>query len=170
MGKNGAGVIVVTDTSVVLNLAWLREERLLSELFGSVLAPPAVRTEFERLSLADDRFRGLRFPDFVTVEAPARIPDTLAANDDLDAGEIAALALALERGIRYVLMDENAGRAAAIALGLQPSGLLGLLVEAKKRALISAVLPLLDQLRDSARFRVGNDLRQRIALLAGESP
>ncbi len=168
MGKNGAGVIVVTDTSVVLNLTWLREERLLPELFGSVLAPPVVRAEFERLALADHRFHGLRFPDFVTVEAPARIPDALAANEDLDAGESAALALALERGIRYVLIDERAGRAAALALGLQPSGLLGLLVEAKKRALVAAVLPLLDRLRDSARFRVGDDLRQRIATLAGE--
>lgn len=163
-------MIVVTDTSVVLNLAWLREERLLSELFGSVLAPPAVRAEFERLALTVPRFRGLRFPDFVTVEAPVRIPAALALNDDLDAGEIAALALALERGIHDVLMDEAAGRAVAIALGLQPSGLLGLLVEAKKRAFISAVLPLLDRLRDSARFRVGDDLRHRIATLADEIP
>lgn len=91
MGENGAGVIVVTDTSVVPNLAWLREERLLAELFGSVLAPPAVRADFERLALADHRFRGLQFPEFVTVEAPARIPDALAENDDLDAGEIPAL-------------------------------------------------------------------------------
>lgn len=170
MEKNGTGVIVVTDTSVVLNLAWLREERLLSELFGIVLAPPVVRAEFERLALADHRFHGLRFPDFVSVAAPAHIPEMLAANDDLDAGEIAALALALERGIRYVLIDEHAGRAAAIALGLQPSGLLGLLVEAKKRALIPAVLPMLDRLRDSVRFRVGDDLRHRIATLAGETP
>ena len=127
-------MIVVTDTSVVLNLAWLREERLLAELFGSVLAPPAVRAEFERLALADHRFRGLRFPDFITVQSPARIPDVLAANDDLDAGEMAALALALERRIHNVLIDEAAGRADAIPLGLQPSGLLSLLVEAKGRA------------------------------------
>ena len=70
MGKDGRGVIVVTDTSVVLNLAWLREERLLSELFGSVLAPPVVRAEFERLTLADHRFHGLRFPESVTIAAP----------------------------------------------------------------------------------------------------
>jgi predicted nucleic acid-binding protein len=93
-------VIVVTDTSVVLNLAWLLEERLLADLFGSVLAPPAVRAEFERLALTDHRFHGLRFPDFITVEAPMNLPPVLTGNDDLDAGEIAALALALERGIR----------------------------------------------------------------------
>jgi len=50
VGRDVCGVIVVTDTSVVLNLAWLREDRLLAELFGSVLAPPIVREEFERLA------------------------------------------------------------------------------------------------------------------------
>ena len=161
---------MVTDPSVVLNLAWLHEERLLPALFGSELAPPPVRAEFERLALADPRFHGLRFPESVTIAAPAHIPEILTANDDLDAGEIAALALALERGIRFVLIDESAGRAAAVALGLQPSGLLGLLVEAKRRALIPTVLPLLDQLRTRARFRVADDLRVRIAMLAGETP
>lgn len=170
MEKNVAGVIVVTDTSVVLNLAWLHEERLLAGLFDSVLAPPVVQAEFERLAGVDARFRGLAFPDFIRIASPAHIPDALAANEDLDPGETAALALALERGIRYVLIDESAGRAAAVALGLQPSGLLGLLVEAKKRALIPLVLPLLDRLRDAARFRVGDGLRQRIATLAGENP
>lgn len=45
-------MIVVTDTSVVLNLAWLGEERLLVMLFKDVLAPPAVRSEFEALPSA----------------------------------------------------------------------------------------------------------------------
>ena len=78
-------------------------------------------------------------------------------------------ALAVERGIPYVLIDENAGRAAAIALGLQPSGLLGILLEAKKRRQISEVLPLLDRLCAGARFRVGENLRRRVAMIAGET-
>jgi len=75
-------VIVVTDTSVVLNLAWLREERLLAELFGTVLAPSAVRAEFEHLAPEDDRFRDLRFPAFVRIADPTHIPDALALNVD----------------------------------------------------------------------------------------
>ena len=168
MGGDATGVIVVTDTSVVLNLAWLREERLLPLLFGQVLAPPIVRAEFERLARVDPRFAGVRFPSFITIEIPAALPVELTSNDELDDGEIAALALALERGIRNVLIDETAGRAAAIALGLRPSGLLGLLVEAKSRGLVSAVLPLLDRLRNEAGFRVSDPLRIRIAIDAGE--
>ncbi len=104
------------------------------------------------------------------VEPVSHIPNSLSANDDLDLGELHALALALEKGVRFVLIDETAARATAIALGLVPSGLLGLLIEAKKRLLLPAVLPLLDRLRNEARFRVADDLRGRIAALAGEPP
>ena len=85
------------------------------------------------------------------VAAPLAIPAALASDDSLDPGEVAA-------------------RTTALNLGLQPAGLLGLLVQAKKRALIPHVLPLLDQLRDDARFRVDDDLRHRIAALSGETP
>ena len=124
-------MIVVTDTSVVLNLCWLREERLLSAIYEQVLAPEAVRFEFERKAASDPRFSGLHFPSFILVVAPAFIPPVLAANPDLDPGETAALALALERGIADVLIDEIYGRAIAHSLGLRVSGLLGVLIEAR---------------------------------------
>lgn len=163
-------MIVVTDTSVVLNLAWLGEDRLLDILYGAVFAPPEVQAEFERLAQVDHRFQGLRFPAFVTIAAPANIPPAIAGNEGLDAGEVAALALAVERGIRDILIDESAGRAAAVALGLRPSGLLGVLIQAKRQNLISQVLPLLDRLKIGARFRIGDELRLRVATLAGETP
>lgn len=103
-------MIVVTDTSVVLNLCWLRRETLLAVIYEEVIAPEEVRLEFERKAARDARFTGLRFPNFITVAAPRVIPPRLAANPDLDPGEIAALALALERGIGDVLIDELAGR------------------------------------------------------------
>lgn len=162
-------MIVVTDTSVVLNLVWLGEARLLELIFQRVVAPDAVKREFDRLAVADARFRGLRFPEFIKVCPAAQIPAALTENDDLDEGEIAALALAVERRIQNVLVDEKAGRIAARALGLKPSGLLGILVEAKRRGLIGAVIPLADALRDRARFRMTEDLRNQIARLAGES-
>ena len=163
-------MIVVTDTSVVLNLAWLREDRLLAALFGGVLAPPIVCEEFERLARVDSRFRGLTFPAFIEVIAPTGIPANVAAIKDLDPGEVGALALAVERRIRDVLIDEKAGRIAALHLGLRPSGLLGVLLRAKKQGFVAAVLPLLDRVRHEAEFRVDDELRARIAVLAGEDP
>ena len=53
-------MIVVADTSVVvLNLCCVRKERLLSALFGRVLAPTEVAAEFRRLAGVDVRFSGL---------------------------------------------------------------------------------------------------------------
>ena len=45
-----AVVTVVSDTSVLLNLCYLGEARLLPEICGIVLAPPEVRVEFDRLA------------------------------------------------------------------------------------------------------------------------
>jgi len=163
-------VIVVTDTSVVLNLCWLHREALLPAIYAKVLAPEEVVREFKRKAATEFRFTGLHFPEFIVVAEPAAIPAVLAANRDLDAGEVAALALALERGIADVLIDEQFGRAAALALGLNVSGLLAVLIEAKQRGLIPELRPLLDDLISGARFWVGADLRQRVLRRAGENP
>ena len=163
-------MIVVTDTSVILNLCWLRQEELLSAIYEDLLAPGQVRLEFERKAATDSRFAGLRFPHFIKLAQPTVIPAVLAANRDLDAGEIAALALALERGIADVLMDEKAGRAAAVALGLHVSGLLGVLIEGKQRRLLPVLRPLLDRLASGAQFWIDARLRERVLRSVGETP
>ena len=86
----------------------------------------------------------------------------------LDPGEIATLALALERGIAEVLLDERAGRRVGAALGLHVSGLVGILIEARGRGLIPELRPLLDQLTTGARFWMAADLRDRVLRSVGE--
>jgi uncharacterized protein len=161
-------MIVVTDTSVVLNLCWLEFDSLLFALFERVFAPEEVRQEFERLAMTDARFLGLKFPSRIEVSSALEIPNSLRREFRLDAGEIAALALALERGIKDILIDERAGRAVAEQLGLRPFGLLGVLINAKRKGHIPAVLPLLDRLQDGAKFRMSAALRDQVAGLTGE--
>ncbi len=163
-------MIVVTDTSVILNLCWLQLESLLPAIFRGILSPEQVKREFERKAKTDPRFSGLQFPAFIAVEDPTIIPADLADNADLDLGEIAAIALALERGIADVLIDESYGRAAALAHGLHVSGLLGVLLEGKRRSLIPQLSPLLDRLSTGARFWMHPRLREHVLRLAGEAP
>lgn len=59
-------------------------------------------------------------------------------------------------------MDEHLGRETARYLGLRYIGLIGALVEAKRRGLIRAVKPALDALRDIAGFRVDDALYVRV--------
>jgi predicted nucleic acid-binding protein len=139
-------VIVVTDTSVVLNLCCLHLENLLSDLFGTVLAPPTVAQELKRLASVDIRFRSLTFPAFIQITAPMKIPSTLAGNQKLHAGEIDALSLAVGKKADAVLMDKRAGRDAAADLGLRCIGILGVLIQAKTIGLLTQIRPLLDQL------------------------
>ena len=162
-------MIVVTDTSVVSNLCFLHQEELLSSLFDRVLAPSAVRHEFERLARTDSRFAGLCFPVFIDVEDPISIPDRLRNAENLDGGEIAALALALERNIRDVLIDETAARHLAQELGLRVSGLLAVIIRAKRRGIVKAVEPLLSRLENEANFWIGPELRERVLSAAGEA-
>jgi predicted nucleic acid-binding protein len=162
-------VIVVTDTSVVLNLCWLKQATLLSAIYQEVLAPPQVQLEFDRKVATDQRFLGLRFPSFITVSEPVSIPEFLAINPALDQGEIAAIALAVQRGITDTLIDEKAARSVAVALGLNVSGLLGILIEGKRRGLVEFVGPLLDSLTDGARFWIDPRLRERVLAAVGEA-
>lgn len=55
-------MLVVSDTSVLLNLCRVAAEGLLQELFGEVWIPPAVAAEFSRLAGSRPRFQGLVLP------------------------------------------------------------------------------------------------------------
>jgi len=125
-------VIVVADTSVILNLCFLGQEPLLPLLFGTVHAPPQVEAEFLRLANVDVRFQGLVFPGFILRTAPLDRVHAWALSPVLHSGEIAALSLALELRADLVLMDEAEGRAAATALKLTTMGLLGILLQARQ--------------------------------------
>lgn len=162
-------MIVVADTSVILNLSFLGQASLLQQLFGTVHAPPQVAIEFQRLAAADPRFQGLVLPAFIQHTCPQTTAHAWAHSPVLHAGEIAALSLALEIGADLVLMDESEGRATATALHLKTMGLLGILLQARQRSLIPAIAPLLDRLQHQARFWIAPALHTAVLSAAGES-
>lgn len=131
--------------------------------------PPAVRDEFLRLSKIDPRFLSLKFPDFIQIKAPIAIHSSLP-HMRLHRGESEALSLAAEMNAERVLMDERAGRAAAAMIGLSCIGLLGILIEARRRELISELAPMLSRLEIEAKFWLSPALKIQVLQLAGEIP
>jgi len=85
-----------------------------------------------------------------------------ALRQELDPGEAEAIALALETQAELLLMDERLGRDTARHLGLPFTGLIGLLVEAKRKGLIPGIKHELDALRDIAGFRIADLLYRQI--------
>ena len=160
-------MIVVADTSVVLNLCRVRHEHLLPTLFGRILIPTVVASEFVRLAGTDARFAGLSLPGWIEILPSPPIPPTVSAAN-LDLGEAAAIALCLSQTADALLVDESLGRAVAARLGLRTIGILGILLEARARGLIPKVAPVLDLLELEAGFWIAPALRLRVLQLADE--
>lgn len=162
-------MIVVADTSVILNLCCVNQQEILSSLFRDVVVPPEVRHEFERAVRVYPRFAGLVLPGWIKEQAPSSIPDTVRDAPRLDAGEMAAIALALEITADAVLIDETDGRQAARQHGLIAIGVLGVLVRARHAGLITAVAPIIEQLEQRANFWVRPEIRLEVLRLVGEA-
>lgn len=86
----------------------------------------------------------------------------------LDRGESEAILLTQQLGADLLLIDERRGRAEAQRLNLRITGLLGILVEAKRKGFISAVKPLMDQLIADSTFRVSSKLYELILEMVQE--
>ena len=161
-------MIVVADTSILINLCCVGRGHLLSRLFREVVIPPAVAEEFARLASRVARFAGVSLPEGIRQQAAVTLPALLASTSGLDPGERAALALAVEIHADAVLLDERRGREAASRLGLRSIGLLGVLLQAKAAGLIPSLQPILDDLQRDAGFWITEALREQVLKLAGE--
>lgn len=159
--------VVVSDTSPLRALAHLGRLDLLSALFGEVLVPPSDVAELEqpRPRFAPVAIRAL---SFVRVQAPSSRTMVDELRQVLGPGEAEAIALAVEVRADAILIDETAGRAVARQHGLFPVGVLGVLLRAKQRRLIHAVVPLVDRLQSELGFFISSALRADVLEQAGE--
>lgn len=155
-------MIIVADTSPILNLDVIGRLDLLHRLFGEIIIPPAVDSELRAEPY------GFVPPAWLAVRAPAAHDRILGLLGSLDRGEAEAIVLASEIRADFILIDERRGRAAATRHGLRSLGLLGVLLLAKRQRLIAKVTPVLDSLRDSAGMWIAASLRERVLRDAGE--
>jgi predicted nucleic acid-binding protein len=162
---------VVSDTSPITNLAAVGHLELLQALYTQILIPQEVRDELVLGGAGNNpgAQEVLTGGWFVVDSVDAQDRDQLASKyHALDIGEAAALALAKARGADLILLDDRAARDAARALGLNHIGVVGVLLAAKSRGLISLVKPILDDLRATAGFYLAEAVYQGALRAAGE--
>jgi hypothetical protein len=105
----------------------------LPRLFSAVLIPPAVVAELSSESAPSAVTELMRVPPpWLEIISPKRIDYSFG----LDAGETEAIALAMELGIKPILMDERKGRRVAAQQGLLTLGTLAVLEQAAARGWI----------------------------------
>jgi predicted nucleic acid-binding protein len=151
-------------------LAIIDQLHLLQQQFVEVLIPPVVFAELKAGTDYPGTERIQHAPDTHWLRVVELKDDTLARalRLELDQGESAAIAIAIELSHTQILMDERDGRAKAKGLGLQPVGILGVLLRAKLAGQIPSVETSLRALKIEAGFFIANELYDGVLIQAGE--
>jgi predicted nucleic acid-binding protein len=161
-------VIVVSNTSPIMNLAVVGQVHLLEWLYGKVCIPEAVWQELSAIGTGQPW--GAVMPTLSWLETRSvnnqSLVDLLLL--ELDRGEAEAISLAIEIKADLLLIDERRGRTIASHLGHKFIGLLGALVEGKRKGYIAAVKPILDDLLAQAGFWVSEYLYAWVLREVGE--
>ena len=157
----------ISNTSPLLYLYRIGAINLLPKMFDEIWTAESVKNE-----LLAGRSKGYDVPNpsdysWLNIVDPKSMPSEWLALD-LGAGELGAMALALENPDRIVLLDDMLARRTAQVAGLQVWGTLKVLLEAKSQGLIDKIEPYVTNLSEAGMW-VSAEVKQRILDLAGES-
>ena len=151
---------VVSDSTCVTTLMKAGEVWLLKELFTSVLVPPAVAGELRAFHE--------ELPDFVVVH-PVQSPELrLPGTETLGRGEAEAIKLAKQLRADLLLTDDRKARLLARKVGVECSGLLGLLVQAKRKGMLPSVKQIIEVLECRGSLYLSDAIKAEVLKLAGE--
>lgn len=138
--------LIVSDTSPICYLYLIGILDLLPKLYGEIIIPPAVEAE---LLTNDSPVKDWmnQSSSWLRIQSPSKlIPDL-----NLDEGESEAISLALELNADRLLIDERAGRSAAISHGLRVAGTLAVILDAAEKKLIDG-MDVIDRLQQTSFF------------------
>ena len=159
-------MIVVSDSSPLIALSSVDRLDLMQRLFDTVIIPVSVRDEVmgTAAKIAEE------LPTFIHVESVVAELPVRFLKMNLHAGESEAIALALERGIQGIILDDKLAREIAAELGLKVIGTLGLLILAKRKGFLSEVRPVMAQIIERVNFRIAPSVLNRALSLIEEAP
>lgn len=154
-------MIVVADSSPLIALATCDSLELLVKIFDQVYVTPEV---FAEVTQSSKPFAEV-LSDFLQDKQHAITQKYINQNNNLDAGELSAIALYQQLNANFLLIDERAGRQFATELNITIVGSLGILVMAKQQGLIVSIKPMIDKLANSPIFFSPTLLEQVLKLV-----
>jgi len=147
---------IISDTSCLILLDKIGEFNILQKLFGTIITTHEVVREF-----------GNPIPEWIKIIDPVNEHYQAILEVSVDKGEASAIALAVEYDDCLLIIDDSKARALAIQLGLNITGTLGVLVEAKIAGHIPLVKPILEKIKQT-NFRLSDALEAIILEKVGE--
>lgn len=129
-------MIVISDTSAISNLLQIGQIELLKSLYGKIYISPTVQRE---LYVYENHAKQIEELKWVEIKYPRNQKLVQQLLKDLDLGEAESIALAIEEEADYLIIDEYLGRKIAHSMDIKVVGILGILILAKQRGLLSEI-------------------------------
>jgi len=151
---------IISNTSPILNLAIIDKLFLLQKQFGEILIPPGVLEELrieEELPGSYIIREAIRL-EWIKVQRVESLSLIQILQRELDKGESEAIALALQTQAEKILLDEREARRIAKSVGLQVTGLIGIILHAQDRGDLSSASETIKELCEKAGFRIAPQL------------
>lgn len=157
-------MLVVSNTSPILNLSAIGRLGLLKKQFGRVFIPQAVVSELR----LDENLKGNSETRKAIEEGWLKVTPVEKASavrilrQTLDWGESEAIALAMEKEADLILLDEREARQTAKELSLPTAGVIGILLKAYADKELTDPIREILKLQTEAGFYVSNRILQSI--------
>ena len=145
----------VTNSTCLIGLERIEQLDILPQVFSTVTIPTAVQAEV-----------GIS-ADWLTIRTVQNLAVVATLKTQVDEGEAEAIALAMELGDVFVILDDRNARRIAEQLSLKVIGTVGMLLRAKQKGVITEIKPLLTAL-NQADFRISEAIVQNALRIAGE--
>jgi len=170
--KNLAGnellMIIVSNTSPISNLAKVGHLTLLQKLYNRILIPSAVHHELLDERAGETVITAVQAANWLRIQPVQNQQLVSQLQSRVNVGEAEAIALAIEVNASRLLIDERLGRQVAASRGLKITGVLGILLAAKRQGAIAMVKPIMDNLVTQASFRISSQLYAEVLKAANE--
>lgn len=140
-------MILVADASPLITLTCCDCLHILEKLFGEVKVSAAVHEEVTVKNRAGST-QLLKYLQEKVVEEESTT--LVIEGGSLDRGELSSMILYKKIRANYLLIDEKLGRKIAKLNNIKVVGSLGILIEAKKKGIISSIKPHVEILRASS--------------------
>ena len=158
---------VVSDTSPLQYLFQTGNLKLLHDLFGGILVPAAVAAEINAGLRMGFSLPQIADYDWITVVEVGELT-SVSLPPSLGDGEREAIVLASRLPDPLIIVDDKAARYQASLLGIETTGIVGVLIRAKSVGLVRDVRPILMQLQTIG-FQLDEETNALARRLANES-